>query len=95
MEELAVVSVVKRLLDFISFLLWMNIVAARLPWILSYMRKWWQGLVSRMFRQDFRVPRHVRHIPIFIGSRVIKEGTWKCGEERELKHSKKRTCKAA
>jgi len=43
-----VVSVVKRLLDFISFLLWMNIVAARLPWILSYMQKWWQGLVSRI-----------------------------------------------
>jgi hypothetical protein len=54
-----------------------------------------RGLVSRMFRQDFRILEHVRHIPIFIGSRVIKEGTWKCGEERELKHSKKRTCKAA
>jgi hypothetical protein len=46
------------------------------------------GAGLRMFRQDFRVP-HVRHIPIFIGSRVIKEGTWYfffCGnaEKRSL-----------
>jgi len=69
-----VVSVMKCPRDFISFPLRMDIIAARLPWILSYMQNGGRGWFVDV-SAGLSHPRHVRHIPIFIGSRVIKEGT--------------------